>query len=114
MAKKLPKKLTPKVNTSVVVEKSNYGTKEVISEKGIETEHDSNPVNKLKAGEAEIGLSKGLTINLGGYESARVNCWISKVSKDTEVDIMAGMIEISEMIDEQIQFEVEELAESRK
>lgn len=123
MAKKLPskKQVTPKdheeVNTHAVVEKREVdGSKTTVKEKGadVETGTESNPVNTLPEGKAIVGLSKGLTINLGGYESARINCWISKISNDDETSIMDSLVQISEMLDEQLQFEIDELEELKK
>lgn len=102
------------VDTHVIVEKrESGGTKKVLKEKGTEHDNDNNPTGALPEGKAVVGLSKGLTINLQNYESARVNCWISKVSNDDEVSIMNTLAEISELIDEQIQFEVDEISEMK-
>lgn len=120
MAKKLPgkKKVTPveheEVKTAVVHEKREVdGSKTVLKEKGIEQENDNNPIGALPEGKAIVGLSKGLTINLQNYESARVNCWISKVTNDDEVSVMDTLVQISEMIDEQLQYEVDEIEEMK-
>jgi hypothetical protein len=120
VAKKLPgkKKVTPieheEVKTAVVHEKREVdGSKTVLKEKGIEQENENNPIGALPEGKSIVGLSKGLTINLGNYESARVSCWISRVANDNEKDIMDNLVQISEMLDEQIQFEVDELTEGR-
>lgn len=120
MAKKLPskKKVTPteheEVNTAVVHEKREAdGSKTVLKEKGIEQENDNNPIGTLPEGKAIVGLSKGLTVNLGNYESARVSCWISRVVNDNETEIMDNLVQISDMLDEQIQFEVDELTADR-
>ena len=93
--------------------KTHKGTKKVLKEKGIEQDNDNNPNGALPEGKAVVGLSKGLTINLQNYESARVNCWISKVSNDDEISIMNALAEISGLIDEQIQFEVDEISEMK-
>lgn len=123
----MAKKLAPKgkkveannheeVNTSVVVEKNNYGDKEVVMEKGTDkqepNEDSSNPALQLPVGYSTVGLSKGLTVNLGNYESARINCWISRTVKDEEKIVMDTLADISQLIDEQIEFEVNELRES--
>ena len=120
MAKKLPskKKVAPKkheeANVDMVVEKREYdGSKTVLKEKGAVQENENNPINTIQEGKSIVGLSKGLTINLQNYESARVNCWISKVTNDDEVSVMDTLVQISEMIDEQLQFEVDEIEEMR-
>ena len=120
MAKKLPskKKVTPKnheeAHVNMVVEKREYdGIKTVVKEKGVVQENENNPINTIQEGKAIVGLSKGLTINLQNYESARVNCWISKVTNDDEVSVMDTLVQISEMIDEQLQYEVDEIEEMK-
>ena len=120
MAKKLPskKKVTPKnheeAHVNMVVEKREYdGSKTVVKEKGVVQENENNPINTIQEGKAIVGLSKGLTINLQNYESARVNCWISKVTNDDEVSVMDTLVQISEMIDEQLQYEVDEIEEMK-
>lgn len=89
------------------------GEKEIIYEKGTKVENEDTPIAILKEGRAMAGLSKGMTINLGNYESARINCWITRTCKDDDKAIMDNLAEISNMLDEQIQFEVEELEETR-
>lgn len=128
MAKKLAPKGTGKakpvehkeVNSSVVVEKNNYGVKEVIKEKGTditepEDSPNSNPATALPMGHTTIGISKGLTLNLGSYQSARINCWISKtIGSDDEKSIMDALADISQLIDEQIEFESTEILENNE
>lgn len=126
MAKKLAPKKTVKVNpvnhtevnSSYEVEHRNPdGSKEIIKEKGtdiaiVEPEAGhSNPALSLPMGQTTVGLSKGLTINLGNYESARINCWISRTVKDDEKVVMDTLADISQLIDEQIEFEVNEIKE---
>ena len=118
MAKKLPskKKVTPKnheeAHVDMVVEKREYdGSKTVLKEKGAVQENENNPINTIQEGKSIVGLSKGLTINLQNYESARINCWISRVSNDDETAIMDNLVEISDMLDEQLQYEVDELTD---
>ena len=121
MAKKLPSKknVTPKnheeVHVNTIVEKREYdGSKTVVKEKGAVQENENNPINTIQEGKAIVGLSKGLTINLQNYESARINCWISKVTNDDEISIMDTLVQISGMIDEQLQFEVDEIMDGRE
>lgn len=121
MAKKLPskKKVTPtkheEVHVNTIVEKREYdGSKTVVKEKGTVQENENNPINTIQEGKAIVGLSKGLTINLQNYESARINCWISKVTNDDEISIMDTLVQISGMIDEQLQFEVDEIMDGRE
>lgn len=121
MAKKLPskKKVAPKnheeANVDMVHEKREVdGSKTVLKEKGAVQENENNPINTIQEGKSIVGLSKGLTINLGNFESARINCWISRVSNDDETEIMDNLVQISDMLDEQIQYEVDELTDGRE
>lgn len=118
MAKKIPKKLKAKnneeVKSHVVKEKREVdGSKTTVSEKGSE-QYTENTVGALPEGKSTVGLSKGLTVNLGNYESARVNCWISRTVNEDEQTVMDNLVQISEMIDEQLQFEVDELEDLKK
>lgn len=122
MAKKLApikKNVAPKnheeVKSDYVVEKSNYGTKEVVKEKGqvvedSDTVDDSrNIAGALPEGKATVGLSKGVTLNLGNYQSARISCWISRTVNEDDKTVMDTLADISQLIDEQIEFESEEI-----
>lgn len=59
-------------------------------------------------GTSVVGLSKGATINLGDYESARIDCWISTVVPDSEVS--EAISDISQEIDEILIAEAELIA----
>lgn len=105
------KKKSP-VNTYVAKQEYNSKTKkmEITEEKGSELEEENNTSQgMLQPNRMIVGLSKGITLNLGNYESAKISCWMSKNVPEEEKDIMNALNDISEMIDEQIQFEAEEL-----
>lgn len=121
MAKKLPSKknVTPKNHEEAHVymiheKRESDGSKTVLKEKGAVQENENNPINTIQEGKAIVGLSKGVTVNLGNYESARINCWISRVSNDEETAIMDNLVQISDMLDEQIQYEVDEIMDGRE
>jgi hypothetical protein len=96
------------VNVSVEVVNNLEKTTDI--KKGVMNEEpENNPSASLRAGQAIVGLSKGYSINLGNYESAKVSCWISKVSNDDETSVMDTMAEISGLLDEQLEFEIAEL-----
>lgn len=121
MAKKLaPKKVKVKakdntdkdVKVSVEVDKRDInGGKTTENIKGVLVDNveELNPNESIPENKVVVGQSKGYTINLGGYESARINCWISKHTQDDEVSIMNTMAEISQLLDEQLEFEIAEL-----
>lgn len=124
MAKKLTKRV-PKSNVAdhseegveVAVEVTKRevdGTRTTTQVKGAVTEDEElNPTQEQKADLATVGLSKGITINLGNYESARISCWISKPCKNEDRVIMDTMAEVSSLLDEQLEFEVNELEEMK-
>lgn len=102
------------VNTHVVREKYDFDAKAKVpmTEKGAEQDTDDTPNSLgLQVGKTSVGISKGYTINLGNYESARISCWMTRICDDNEVEIMDTLGEISQLIDEQIEFETAELKE---
>lgn len=128
MAKKiLPKKKAIKPvdhteendDVKVSVEKDTRlpdGSKNTKQIKG-EIQEDVESADMLEKEEKEeslvtVGFSKGYTINLGNYESARINCWVSKKVKDDERLVLDTMAEISSLIDEQLEYELDELNNS--
>lgn len=74
------KKLKAKATTNATVSKGN-------SKKGYETLKEGTPLDhtvksEVNAGQ-KFGLSKGITKNMGDYESLRVECWLTDdVQKD--------------------------------
>lgn len=101
-----------KIATKVVVEKKNYGETETLKDKEVKGEQertDSGYNTYIPKGRRNIGLSKGLTINLGNYESARIDCFMSMSVEDTEDKVLDGLMKMSQEIDEQIMYEQEEL-----
>jgi hypothetical protein len=116
--KPMPKKqgVKPKDHSNegvnVSVEVTNNLEKTTKVKKGVMNEEpENNPTSSIRAGQAIVGLSKGYSINLGNYESAKVSCWISRVSNDDETAIMDNLAEISGLLDEQLEFEIAELGE---
>lgn len=103
----------PDVNKIVRIKKNRGGVKDTIKEEEYRAEESttnrSNPANMLRAGQALVGLSKGVTLNLGSYQSARIDCWVSRVCNDSEKDIMDNLAEISVILDEQIEYESDQL-----
>ena len=94
-----------------VVKRDNYSkTEELIKGEAIESD-DSMELNDVvpKEKEATVGLSKGYSFNMGNFESARINCWISVPCKNDDTEIMDTFARVSELLDEQIEFEANEL-----
>lgn len=57
--------------------------------------------------EVKIGLSKGITLNTGNYESARIDYWMERTVPESEKD--STLAEMSKEIDNVLDAEVQEL-----
>lgn len=53
-----------------------------------------------------VGLSKGVTVNMGDYQSLRVDCWLTTPLKEGQT-LQQAYDEIAELIEERISIEVE-------
>lgn len=78
------------------------------------TENRNSPTNMLKQGQCIIGLSKGVTLNLGNYQSARIDCTLTRVVEDNEHVVMDELVNISEMLDEQLDYEAQQMLDRTK
>jgi hypothetical protein len=56
-----------------------------------------------------VGIAKGVTVNMGNYQSARIDCWIIGECEDDDTAKMNKFVENSGLIDEQIEFENDQL-----
>lgn len=101
----------PEVNKNVKVTRAVGGGSEVILEE--ERKNDrlcgSRPSNHISEDQAIVGLSKGCTRNMGNYESARIDVSLTVICKNNEVEIMNTLADISQKLDEQLEFEVSSL-----
>lgn len=114
LKKKSQGKNHPEASTSVAVERNmGQGEKQIIKE---EEKKPAKVVPDVvfREGTAKVGLVKGVTINLGNYQSARIDCSIVRIVKDDDREIMDELANISSMIDEQIEFETEQLEEEQE
>lgn len=116
VAKKIPKKkVVGKDNTSKgvkvsVVKKDNFEkTEEVIKDTIGDEDIEEMEEEALKNNKALVGMSKGYSYNMGNYESARISCSIKVPCNNTDEDIMDEMNRISELLEEQLEFEANEL-----
>lgn len=99
---KLKKK---QVKSHVALHKSG----KVLEEKGDPVDFSSHRIQPPD-GHVLVGLSKGITKNLGDFESARVDCWMSAVvplEEGTE-----ALDEMSELIDSVIDDELTAIAKA--
>lgn len=74
-----------------------------------DTKDKKNQDMLLDTNKVRVGLSKGVTINMGDFQSARIDVWISKVCDDNKVEIEETLNEISKIIDERIEYEANQL-----
>lgn len=65
----------------------------------------------IVSGQRRVGMSKGVTLNLGNYQSARIDAWMEKVVVDDEHSINEAIISISEEIDAVLEMEQNKLEE---
>lgn len=90
------------------LEKTEEVVKDTLGNSDIRDE-DEEAEEQIKYNRALIGMSKGYSYNMGNYESAKITCSIKVPCKNTDEDIMDEMNRISELLDEQLEFEANEL-----
>lgn len=88
------------------VKETDQGIEKTIKGRPMEIE-DKLPYMVLPEGKTLVGLSKGVTVNLGNYQSARIDCWISSICDDNQESIQAKINEISNMIDNNVLAEIQ-------
>lgn len=62
-------------------------------------------------GYATVGLSNGVTLNVGNYESARIDCFIQRTVEDTPENIKDTFGEMHKLIQEEIEHQASYLIE---
>lgn len=67
--------------------------------------------NVVPVGYAGIGLQLGATINLGDFQSARIDVFIQRNVEDTNESIEAGLEEISDILHEELARQADLLSE---
>ena len=67
--------------------------------------------NPILMGQTRIGLAKGLTLNLGNYQSARVEAWAERVVEDNEHSVNEALNDMSILIDNVLEEETKDLGE---
>lgn len=88
------------------------GEKEILKEKdNLVKANNRSPVHMLQEGQSLVGLSKTIKKNLGNYESADICCWMTDVCGSSDREKLDTLAHISEIIDEQIEYELNELLE---
>ena len=70
------------------------------TEKVIVEEDFEVPLKRdIKGSPAQVGASAGLTINLGNYESARIDCWLSVPCTADDKEIADTYEAVSEFVE---------------
>jgi len=87
-------------------------TSEVV--KGVPENMISKPISSITEGQVRIGLAKGMTLNMGNYQSARIDAWMERVVPDNDHDINKSISDMSELLDEVVEQEQESLLEESK
>lgn len=95
-----------KENTRVVVKEGSKAEEKVIKEGNIENKIE----NKRDLDSTIVGLSKGITKNMGNYQTLRIDCWLATpVEKGKTVG--ETLENISEILDTVLADEVEKLTD---
>ena len=63
----------------------------------------SKTASKVPEGFATVGLSLGCTLNMGDFQSARIDVFIQRTVPDTDEHIKDGIEEISEMLHSELE-----------
>lgn len=63
--------------------------------------------NTLIAGEVRVGMSKGATLNMGNYQSARIDFWMERVVEDTQHAVNKAYSDMTIELDQLIEDEAD-------
>ena len=107
--KKPIKKKTPTKKVAITKGKDKEVVREVemsVSENR-EVQDGANPKSKLGGGahpgHAVVGLSKGVTLNMGDFQSARIDVFIQRTVVDDDDTIRDTLVEIDEILQDEIE-----------
>ena len=100
--KVLPLKKAAAQNTSVTIGQKN--NQRVIKE-GTPLDHALKHNASGQGGLRSAGMSKGVTLNMGDYQSLRVDCWLSDTVKQGE-SVEDAFQRVGAIIDEQLLVQV--------
>lgn len=92
-----------KLNKQTTIKKQTGKEVEVIQE----SEESPRKVNKPLASNV-VGLNVGVTINLGDFQSLRIDCWASEELQPGE-DKVDKLVELTELIKEHINYVSQEM-----
>lgn len=107
--KKIAKPIKEQAKDNTTTEKFK-GKKVLSSKEGVILDNSIKvPTPDMSTGDTiSVGLAKGLTKNMGNYQTLRVDCWITKSipSDSTNEDIQEALDELSREIDSRLEIEV--------
>lgn len=108
--KKTPiKKVRPTKKVPVTKDKGQTVVREVEMEVAENREIQDGVMSNSKLGgtaqrgKATVGLSLGMTLNMGDYQSARVDVFIQREVEDTDGTIDEGLHDISDKLHEELE-----------
>ena len=101
--KKIKKSVELIAEENTTVSKRNGKEVEVVKQ-GIPLDHAVKQ-NLLSPLEQTVGLSKGVTVNMGDYQSARVDCWVTTTIEEGET-VQQALSRLAEIIDTRIEVEM--------
>lgn len=94
---------------SKAVEKPKFKQEQKGKIKDDELEIENQETMKIHKGERKIGLSKGMTINLGNYQSAKISVWMERIVEDDNHSSTQNLQDMSQYLDDWLQSEVDEI-----
>ena len=108
MKKQLPLKKQVEDNTTVTRKVAGRYGGEYTEKAGTPLDHATKHVNENKrlAERPIVGISKGVTLNQGDYQSLRVDCWLTDIVKEHET-IDDAFQRVGALVDEQLEIQVE-------
>lgn len=106
--KEAPNK-TEVANEKVVIASEVKKEDKVIVGVSDQVTKQGNRNNTLVSGERRVGMAKGVTLNMGNYQSARYDVWIERVIPDNDRDYAKAIIEMEKILDEAVKEEAKKL-----
>lgn len=85
--------------------------KSTVQQGDVKTEITGMSVKTPPSGMCTVGFGKGITLNMGDYQSARLDLFIIRNVPDNEESIVEAVREIADRIDEELTKEVVRLNE---
>ena len=110
MKKVLHRKLSDEANKNTNVSILTEDGEKVDTKMGVplDTSAKLNANSSLK-----FGISKGVTLNMGNFQSCRIDVWLSDEVREGET-IIEAMNRVSSIIDERLSIEAEAMEEQNK